>query len=238
MTNWLQQAQYRLKLHDHLTELLNLQGIGQGTGWLPPSWSSLSDLITCTMNKNTPDIKLVHPNSFNNHRTIDTFIENTNGCFTQEAYESFQPHPQTLVQKQPTIFLQTQSNIQFYSNLLQTTGGKLSLHKCSIYVFQTTWKNGKHQYASTHNTTQPIPIDQHTQTQSIKIISPQQSRKILGIYTAPNRNMQVQATVLRDNAEKWRNLLKLQSLYQYEVLLSYHHRIMKSLEYPVGDGLL
>ena len=49
---WLENTAYSLRMQQGLTEPYKsevdrfLFGTGQGTGWSPPSWSSLSDLIS------------------------------------------------------------------------------------------------------------------------------------------------------------------------------------------------
>ena len=61
---------------------------------------------------------------------------------------------------------------------------------------------------------------------------------MLGVYTAPDGNSKEQAITLRQKSEHWEKAIKLKSLYQYEILLAYHHGIMKSLEYPLGASLM
>ena len=65
---WLEQANYHLKLQKGLsasystTPTTYLFGTGQGTGWSPPCWGALSDLISRTMEKHRLIVKL--PASF------------------------------------------------------------------------------------------------------------------------------------------------------------------------------
>ena len=61
---------------------------------------------------------------------------------------------------------------------------------------------------------------------------------MLGVYTAPDGNSTKQSQVLCEKARQWSISVKQKSLYQYEILLGYHHGIMKSLEYPLGASLL
>ena len=135
LCNWMRQAQYLLKLHDRLivpcysTSTLHLQGTGQGTGWSPPNWSSISDLITCAMDHHTPGIKLVHPNRSATYRKIDVFMNNTNSGLTQDDLNDFNPSPQSPVSRMTTIYDQMATNHQFYSDLLTSLGDKLILYK-------------------------------------------------------------------------------------------------------------
>ena len=88
----------------------------------------------------TPGIKLVHPDRSSTHRTVYAFVDDTNSGLTTDAHESFNPPPDAPVPKMPTIQDQTAVNVQFYSDLLTSTGGKLALHKIYVYLLQTQWK--------------------------------------------------------------------------------------------------
>ena len=61
---------------------------------------------------------------------------------------------------------------------------------------------------------------------------------MLGVTTAPDVNSKEQETVLRLKYEQWSKSLQEKSLYQHEALLSYHHALMPSLQYPLGPSLL
>ena len=149
MCKWLCEAQYKLKLHDRITApymstpAFSLQGTGQGTGWSPTNWSSISDLITRAMDAHTPGMKLMHPDRTSTHRTIYAFVDDTNSGLTQDALQSFDPSPSAPVTKHESVYDQTAANIQFYNELLTSSGGKMALHKSYVYVLNTSWRDGK-----------------------------------------------------------------------------------------------
>ena len=130
MCRWLYTAQYRIKLQDGITAPYRwtpdfpLQGTGQGTGWSPPNWSSISDLITRSMDTHTPGMQLTHPNRTFITRTVDAFVDDTNSGLTQDALNAFSPPELSPVPKHDTIYDQTSANVQFYSDLLTSSGGK------------------------------------------------------------------------------------------------------------------
>ena len=80
------------------------------------------------MDDHTPGLKLVHPNRSHVHCTIDAFVDNTNSGLTQEVLQSFQSSEHSPVPKIDTVYTQTKVNVQFYNNLLTSSGGKLALH--------------------------------------------------------------------------------------------------------------
>ena len=242
--NWLRDAQYKLKLHDRLTTsyystpALPLQGTGKVTGWSPPNWRIVSDLITRAMDQCTPGIKLVHPDRSSMHRTVESFVDDTNSGLTTDAHESLNPPSDAPVPKMPTIQAQTAVNVQFYSDLLTSTGGKLALHKSYVYLLQTQWKKVVRKYAETQKTLPPFKIQQQSTQHDLHLLSPTETRKMLGVYTAPDGNSRKQALVLRKHSERWSQSLSILYLHQYEALLGYHHGIMKTLEYPLGASLI
>ena len=113
------------------------------------------------MDEHTPGIKLVHPDRSSTHRTIDTFVDDTNSGLTQEALQTFHPPEQSPVSKHGTVYAQTKANVQFYNDLLTSSGGKLAFHKSYAYILITDWKKGARQYQNTHQHLQPISITQN-----------------------------------------------------------------------------
>ena len=89
------------------------------------------------MDAHTPGICLVHPNRTNTHRTVDAFVDDTNRGLTTDGLHSFRPQPTAPVAKHDTIYDQTVANVQFYNDLLSSSGGKLDLHKSYAYVLTT-----------------------------------------------------------------------------------------------------
>lgn len=163
MCRWLYQAQYRLKLNGRITEPYKwtttcpLQGTGQRTGWSPPNWSSISDVITRAIDAHTPGICLVHPNQTNTHRTVDAFVDDTNSGLTTDGLHSFRPKPTTPVTKCDNIYDQTVANMQFYNDLLSSSGGKLALHKSYAYALTTKWNHGQRRLNETQRYLPPSP---------------------------------------------------------------------------------
>ena len=98
---------------------------GQETGWSPPSWSSLSDLISRVMEKQAPGILLTAPDRTRVDRVLDVFVDYVYGGLTTDGLQRFTSQPPTTIPKCSTIHAQTQANFQFYSQLLSQWGGNL-----------------------------------------------------------------------------------------------------------------
>jgi len=144
------------------------------------------------------------------------------------------------VQKQPTLYEQTEANVQFYGRVLFTTGGRLALHKCAIHLLRTIWRHGQRHYAQTHTTTRPMRVQQDVNQghQEVQIVSPSEARRMLGVYVAPDGNCNLQESLLRSKSEVWSTRIKNNRMATYEVFMSYDQGIMKSLEFPLGASLL
>jgi len=237
---------YNLKLTKGLSKSYSsssastLYGTGQGTGWSPPSWTALSDIISRVLEKFAPGIKLQHPDGSFLQRVIDAFVDDVNSGLTIEALRDFTPVNEEVLNKYPTIYEQTQWNIQLYSRLLFTTGGRLALHKCAIYFLRTIWKDGKRSFEKTHENLAPVPIIQgiNQGIEYIRTEDPSKARRMLGVYVAPDGNSKKQFQVLRTKSEVWSKRVRSQHLNGYETLMAYNQGIMKSLEYPVGSSHL
>jgi len=244
---WLEQTRYALKLSEGLsstyaTKLDNyLFGTGQGTGWSPPTWGSLSDVISKIMDEHSPGMKLVHPNRMSIERVIDAFVDDVNSGLTFDSFQDFLVRHPTLVPTGKDVYDQTQKMVQFYSHILFATGGKLALHKCAVYILLTRWVQGRRKFKKTHLTLPPLQIYQgldKDKPANIRIENPTTARRMLGVYTAPDGNSKLQTEILRAKSVDWGERVRRQYLNSYDTLMSFKQGIMKSLEYPVGASMV
>ena len=190
------------------------------------------------MDTHTPGIRLVHPDLSSNHLTIDAFVDEINSGLTTDGLKSFKTSPTAPVAKHDTIYDQTAANLQFYSDLLSSSGGKLALHESYAYVLKTTWRQGHRRLIETQTHTPPLPITQQSQQHEMNLLSQKTSSKMLGVHKEPDGNSTEQAKVLRTKTGKWRKALKNKALYQFEALLAYKHALMPAIQYPLGASLL
>ena len=244
---WLEQTQYELNLNGKKSSTYSthndsyLHGTGQGTGWSPPTWGSISDIISKILNDHSPGIKLVHPNRSSIERVLDAFVDDVNGGLTFDSFEDFLKRHPTLVPRGKDVYAQTREMVQFYSRVLFSTGGKLALHKCAVYILLTKWVKGRRKFAHTHKTFPPLQIHQGMHTQQvdhIKIEDPSIARRMLGVYASPDGNSRMQTKILRNKSEQWKTRVSSHYLNSYDTLMSYKQGLMKQLEYPVGASMV
>jgi len=244
---WLEQTNYELNINGSKSSTYStkpdvyLHGTGQGTGWSPPTWGSISDIISKILDAHSPGIKLVHPDRSSIERVLDAFVDDVNSGLTFDSFEDFlQRHP-TLVPRGNDVYNQTREMIQFYSRVLFSTGGKLALHKCAVYILITKWVKGRRTFEPTHTMFPPLQIYQGMSTQQsdgIKIEDPSIARRMLGVYASPDGNSRMQTGILRKASERWKTKVSSQYLNSYDTLMSYKQGIMKQLEYPVGASMV
>ena len=248
MCKWLENSEYYLKLshglskHSYSTTLDKyLFGTGQGTGWSPPNWSAISDIISNAMEEHTPGMFLQHPNNVTfSSRSYDAFVDDVNGGLTQDGMKIYHPPTSFSVPLLDTIFAQIQANIQCYARLLFTSGGKLALHKCFCYILEFEWKAGKKSMVQTANKYPPLQIDQTFQNKpnQITLLNPSTARKMLGAIAAPDGSTKAQFEALQTKARHWGQKIKTSYLNRYDATMSLRQGILKSLEYPLGVSLL
>ena len=126
------------------------------------------------MEKQVPGILLTTPDRTRFDQVLDVFVDDVHGGLTTDGIQQFTSQPPTAIPKCSNIHAQTYANLQFYSQLLFTTGGKLALHKCYVYILRTIWKQGRRAFEATNATLPPIRIKQSfgQEVHDIKIISP------------------------------------------------------------------
>lgn len=132
------------------------------------------------MDAYTLGIKLIHLNHIATHCTIDLFVDNTNSGLIQDALSTFQPQPTSPVPKHNIVYDQTAANVQFYSDLLSSSGGKLTLHKSYIYVLKTIWRQGHCQLNEIQCYLPALKITQQAHQKDFNLLSPKKPAKCSG----------------------------------------------------------
>jgi len=248
MCTWLSKAKYFLKLAPGITEHSYsstleeyIFGTGQGTGWSPPNWGAISDIISSAMDKHAPGMFLYHPDgvSFSN-RSFDAFVDDVNSGLTLDGMKNFHPQPNSPIPLFQEIYAQIKSNIQYYSRLLYTSGGQLAINKCFAYLLEFKWRNGKKEMIKTSSVYAAIPVDQKFEGSHdyICLLNPDQPRKMLGCITCPNGDTKAQFEVLFQKARDWGRKVQSRYLTKYDASLSYKQGLSPGLEYPLGVSLL
>jgi len=248
MCKWLEQAKYFIKTASGVSEHSYqntveeyLYGTGQGTGWSPPNWGAISDVISCAMEENAPGMYLQHPSrKFHSSRTYDSFVDDVNGGLTEDGMYAFHPSPNNPVPILQGIYNQIQANVQYYSRLLFTSGGKLALDKCGAYILEFKWNKGIKSFVDTTTKYPPLKIDQKNSNQpdDIQLLHPSEARKMLGAYSAPDGQSKAQYEVLLQLSKNWGKKVSNGYLNRYDVLTGFKCGLIPALQYPLGVSML
>ena len=248
MCKWLEQATYFIKTSKGISKHFYtstidtyLYGTGQGTGWSPPNWGAISDVISCAMEANTPGMYLLHPNrKIYSNRSYDSFVDDVNSGLTEDGMHAFHPRADSPVPLLSTIYDQLHANVQYYSRLLFTSGGKLALAKCQAYLLAFKWRNGCKEFIATEKIYPPLKIDQTctNNPQTIGLLNPSVSRKMLGAYSSPDGQTSARYNVLLQISKKWGNRVSSSYLNRYDAITSFKCGLLPALQYPLGVSLL
>ena len=74
--------------------------------------------------------------------------------------------------------------------------------------------------------------------QNMKLVSPKEARRMLGVYTAPDGKSKLQYDIFLKKAKQWKANMNKHTVSIYETLMAYKQGILKSLEFPLGPSLL
>ena len=192
------------------------------------------------MDDHAPGLKLIHPDGTYIQRVIDAFVDDVNSGLTKEGFLEFEPNHPHILKKGSTVYEQTKLNMQLYSHLLFTTGGRLALHKCAITMLVTKWLQGRRRLEKTHLQYPPILIQPgiNQPEQEVQIADVQKARRMLGVYVSPAGGSKEQFDILRAKSSQWASRVKVQHLNGQETFMAFTQGIMKSLEFPTGASYL
>lgn len=239
MNSFLMQAIYKVKTAAGISEghYTCKHGTGQGLGWSPPNWASISDVISCLMDRYTPGMKVSDPASKEvSDRKLDAFIDDVNAGVTETGWKDFTANE--LVSMGETLFEQATNNMQAYSNFLESSGGELNLRKCYMYMLQFRWKGINWSMVKNKTKLKPAKIQQGPRAMEIKLLNPEESRKMLGVHMAPNNKQKGQTDALCKKAKIWGTNVKKNYLNVYDASLAYTNGLLPSVEYPIGVSSL
>jgi len=214
---------------------------GQGTGWSPPNWAAISDIISDAMDEDTPGMRLVYPDNVTfSVRSFDAFVDDVNGGITSDGMIMYTPKNVNSVPLMQNIFEQIQANVEHYSKLLFTSGGKLALHKCYCYIIEFEWQRGKKHMKNNASLYPPLQVDQSfsSMKENIALLNPSVGRRMLGAISAPNGSTKDQEISLLQKSSTWGQKISKGYLNGYDVSMSFRQGILKALEYPLGVSLL
>ena len=202
-----------------------LQGVGQGNGAGPMMWAVIS----------TPILEMMREAGFGSF-----FKASISGEQIRIVGYAFVDDTDLMQSaRNPTDnFLDVadymQQGLTLFEGLMNAAGQCISPEKSLWYLVSFEWKNGNYSYSSIEQAPADVQVkDKQGVMQTLQRLEPHESRRSLGVYSAPDGNSKDQVAILRATAENWSEKIRVGRLPQTEAWLALTTRIMKTIEYPL-----
>jgi len=218
MKNFLSEAEYKVKTAKDISKGFYKckHGSGQGLGWSPPNWCSISDVISRATEAHCLGMAMEDPGKLEvSQRNFDAFVDDVNAGLSKLGWEQFLGSKWVPIGE--SLLQQAEPNVQFYSDLLEASGGALNLQKSYFYLLEIIWDKGKWRYKNNKNVINPMIIKQSKGTSTLEALNPNEPRKILGVTMAPDGSMKGQIHHLQCKTKQWGTLLSKNYLSVHDV---------------------
>ena len=195
-----------------------LAGIGQGSCNGPSGWHSICEIIMEAYRQLNPGCRWASPNEVIEVLVwlagfvddVVSFLGFVDECSWEEALN------------------RTQQSYRSWQKLLENTGGSLSLEKSSYSMVYWIKDKQKNELVMAKKSNTPGNITLETQNKSVIIErkDPSEACKDLGIFIAPDGNMEAQFNQCIATAKQLKKIVSMASLTRNEADVFYHSRYM------------
>jgi hypothetical protein len=202
-----------------------LQGVGQGNGAGPMMWAVIS----------TPILEIMRDAGFGSFFKASISGEQIRIV----GYAFVDDTDQMQSSRHPTdtfadVADYMQQGLSLFAGLMNAAGQCISPEKSLWYLVNFEWKNGNYLYSSIEQAPADVQVkDKHGVMQTLQRLEPHESRRSLGVYSAPDGNSRDQVAILRATAEEWSEKVRTGHLPQAAAWIALTTRIMKTIEYPL-----
>jgi len=200
-----------------------IAGIGQGNSASPPIWAAVSSPMFNVMRQDGFYTLLIGAISHQQRKVVDfAFVDDTNLCVTHQSNQVEQ------------VVSQKQKAVTYWEGLLQAMGGVLVLEKCFWYLVKFELMNNKWSYKKCNQVPGSISLlDSDCQQVTSQQLEPSEARRTLGVWLAPDSNMDTEWAYLLDVAKGWQRKMKHAKLGWSESIFSLHNVLLRKLIYPL-----
>ncbi len=198
-------------------------GAGQGTGDAALRYATQSDGMIRAYQAESNGLPMFNPNgTIQAPQHIDAYADDT-----------------TLMNGDPTgnsttIRLRAQQNLACWSDLVQCTGGALNPPKCGWAQFK--WNFDLHGNPSISRVQHPVGLripDRTGKIHQLKQHSPNVAVRILGVHIAMDGNMDKEYSILKEKANKYKQVLYRCKFTTAEAKTIYQQCYLPALTYPL-----
>ena len=203
-----------------------VQGIGQGNGAGPAIWAVVSTPIFNAMRQRGYGLYLKSPGSGSSFLFVGyAFVDDTD-LVTNDV------DPMATA---ATVAARLQESANFWEASLRASGGALFPAKCHWYLIDYRWSDGQWRLVPPSAADAPLRIRSPSgRVVPIERVPPNEARKTLGVWTAPNGSMTAEYRYLQGKICHWTERIRIRRLPHRLVWLSLHTGIFKTLTYPLA----
>ena len=205
-------------------------GLGQGGGWSPPGWASLSTDMINTHGKTTEHgmtIPSVTGSDDSTTRTIDAYVDDANNGVNDGDNQTSTPYFELLNQ--------LEQSSQKWERILNITGGNLNLTKCFCSLLTWQWQCELPKPSSVFEEPGDIEITNSATgvRSTIERLESNQAFKLLGVWVQLHGPMETHYTELQTKIRQLTRDICKSNLTHSESMTAYKRVAFKKLEYSL-----
>ena len=239
----LEHAEYRIRTNMGLAKTgyrhsvsHPIYGTGQGSANSPAIWCFLSSALFDGYDSVATQATYSSANGEVHQRLgLIGFVDDCNGQTNQFP-------TQVTKDSIPQLLIQAKSNAQYWSDLLQASGGALELSKCSCHVVNWAFNTHGKPFLASKNTAHQDYLqveDTLSNTKhSLQLLSPYQAHKTLGHYKDPAGTQGEQFRQLLKKSDDITKFLWTCPLTRLEAWTFYYACYLPSVCYPLACSSL
>lgn len=122
--------------------------------------------------------------------------------------------------------------LDLWVGILRATGGAIRPDKSFWYLISWHFRNGKWSWQSQDQTPGEIRVhDADNQLRNLDRLAPNEARKTLGVFVAPNGNWRKQIDYLKEKSRVFASQLETNFISRSEAWYAFRFSFLKAIEY-------
>jgi hypothetical protein len=202
------------------------QGLGQGNGAGPSSWSVVSSKMFEVLHYRGCSTSFTSPITHDNIKTCGFAFVDDSDIIASSGHSNNPLHTLSQMQK----------SIDCWQGVAKSTGGALEPSKSWWYLIQFKWDKGKWDYASRDDMVEDIRLsskDKDDVRTELQYLESHEAQKMLGVHLAPDGNNNAQFNVMLNKTKHFGEMIRTGHIHRHEAWIALTIIAMKSLEYAV-----
>ena len=209
-----------------------IEGSGQGTGWSPPTWFMIAEIILRALRANQPGMLLISPaGETTDFRAAEKHVDDSRQTVNETGVLHYNKENKTNL----TLEEATNQASQAFERYLSLTGGKLAIEKTMYHALYPDIHGPRMRYMGKAETRVKIEITENFSTvrQRLQQYEADEAHKLLGVYTDPSSTNTAQIEYMRNQTREWGTRMRKSTLPSALKLLSYKMELLPQVQYPL-----